>query len=107
MQVKTCLHRVYFVCVCGVCVCVSLFTFNLTTFPPQCPGFFLDYLFCHLGEQMDGWIKDPTLLHSVDHILQSANYAVLKLFQALDPASIISLSLPHFLSFLDTASSHH
>lgn len=60
---------------------------------------FLDYLFCHLGEQMDGWIKDPTLLHSVDHILQSANYAVLKLFQALDPASIISLSLPHFLSF--------
>lgn len=41
----------------------------------------LDYLFCHLGEQMDGWIKDPTLLHSVDHILQSANYAVLNYFK--------------------------
>lgn len=33
---------------------------------------FLEYLFCHLGEQMDEWIKHLTLLHSVDNVLQSA-----------------------------------
>lgn len=39
-------------------------------FPYVVSKSFLDYFFCHLGEQMDGWIKHLMLLHSVDHVSQ-------------------------------------
>lgn len=49
-----------------------LFYISFYKFPSIVSKLFLDYLFCHLGEQMDKWIKHLTLLHSVDSILQSA-----------------------------------
>lgn len=67
---------------------------------------FLEYVFCHLGGT-DGWMGKTSNNPPLSRQCFTVSNAVLTLFQALDPASIIRLSLPYFPSFLEFAGSHH
>lgn len=62
-------------------------------------SFFFFRIFILPSGWTDGWMDKTSNITPLSRPCFTVSNAVLKLFQALDPASIISLSLPHFLSF--------